>query len=427
MKKYDLKTGFALFVLCGLMLSCSNSDDIEKSTELPRDSVVVNMLPNASFIKLSDEQKSFVKKNNDFSFNLYRAINESDNKKSNIISPISITYVLGMLNDGAMGATSQEITRALGFGENDKLSVNEFCKSLIEQASKADPAVTLQTANIVAANKLLTLEVPYINDMKHYYGAEVASLNFHEASSVDYLNKWCNEKSGGMIPMIAEEIAPETILALMNAAYFKATWKDKFDSGNTRDEVFTKEDGKNVVLPMMYRKARAIYGSNDTFSILCLPYGSAYVWEMYFLLPNAGKTVEDIIHNLNSESWIQSSNLDEYIVDVKIPRFSTRSAFQLKDVISKLGISSIFDIDLADLSGISKDKKLYVNKINQQAAIDVTEEGTKASSVTIAKANISNNLTPVQTADFHCDRPFVYLIREAGSGVIFFIGTFRGE
>ena len=124
MKKYDLKTGFALFVLCGLMLSCSNSDDIEKSTELPLDSVVIDMLPNASFIKLSDEQKSFVKKNNDFSFNLYRAINESDNKKSNIISPISITYVLGMLNDGAMGATSQEITRALGFGENDKLSVN---------------------------------------------------------------------------------------------------------------------------------------------------------------------------------------------------------------------------------------------------------------------------------------------------------------
>jgi len=160
MKKYDLKTGFALFVLCGLMLSCSNSDEFEKTTELPLDSVVIDML----------------KKNNDFSFNLYRAINESDNKKSNIISPISITYVLGMLNDGAKGATSQEITRALGFGENDKLSVNEFCKTLIEQASKADPAVTLQTANIVAANKLLTLEIPYINDMKHYYDAEVASL-----------------------------------------------------------------------------------------------------------------------------------------------------------------------------------------------------------------------------------------------------------
>ena len=82
MKKYDLKTGFALFVLCGLMLSCSNSDEFEKTTELPLDSVVIDMLPNASFIKLSDEQKSFVKKNNDFSFNLYRAINESDNKKS---------------------------------------------------------------------------------------------------------------------------------------------------------------------------------------------------------------------------------------------------------------------------------------------------------------------------------------------------------
>ena len=28
--------------------------------------------------------------------------------------------------------------------------------------------------------------------------------------------------------------------------------------------------------------------------------------------------------------------------------------------------------------------------------------------------------------DFHANRPFVYIIREASSGAVFFIGTYRG-
>jgi len=31
-----------------------------------------------------------------------------------------------------------------------------------------------------------------------------------------------------------------------------------------------------------------------------------------------------------------------------------------------------------------------------------------------------------KTATFHAVRPFVYIIREASSGVVFFIGTFQG-
>ena len=48
------------------------------------DSMVINMLPQTRAIELTQDQKAFVEKNNDFSFNLYRAINEADNKKSNI-------------------------------------------------------------------------------------------------------------------------------------------------------------------------------------------------------------------------------------------------------------------------------------------------------------------------------------------------------
>jgi serpin B len=36
------------------------------------------------------------------------------------------------------------------------------------------------------------------------------------------------------------------------------------------------------------------------------------------------------------------------------------------------------------------------------------------------------NVLGKQDLDFHCNRPFVYVIYEASSGTVFFIGTFRG-
>ncbi len=32
---------------------------------------------------------------------------------------------------------------------------------------------------------------------------------------------------------------------------------------------------------------------------------------------------------------------------------------------------------------------------------------------------------PTQEVNFHANRPFIYIIREASSGAVFFIGTFR--
>ena len=102
------------------------------------------MLPKAKPMSLTKEQKDLVKKNNDFSVNLFRTINELDKeKKSNFLSPISVTYLLSMLNDGAAGETSKEIMAMLGFAESDTKSINELCKVLIDGAPEVDPAVSV--------------------------------------------------------------------------------------------------------------------------------------------------------------------------------------------------------------------------------------------------------------------------------------------
>ena len=92
-----------------------------------------------------------------------------------------------------------------------------------------------------------------------------------------------------------------------------------------------------------------------------------------------------------------------------------------------MGVLSVFDKDKADLSLISKNKNLYVYKMEQTAAIEVNEEGTRTSAVTVAELGYTDAGILGDKVYFHANTPFVYMIREASSGAIFFIGTYHGE
>lgn len=424
---------FLFLLIVGTGMACQScSSNEETTTEDPTkppsssDSMVVDMLPKTRVIELTQEQRSFVEKNNDFSFNLYRAINEDMEKKSNITSPLSVTYVLGMLNDGAEGNTSKEISQVLGFETNSKLAINEYCKSLIDQAPIADPSVILHIANIVAADKNVALRDSYQKDMQDYYSAEVASLDFSNRSSVDYLNNWCNEKSQGMIPEIIKNLSPEDLIILMNAVYFKATWTEKFDKNDTHEESFTMADNTSINLPMMHRNAQVRYCSNDIYTGIWLPFGSGDKWSMKVLLPEEGKTVDDIIASLTNESW-NHQNWMYAITDIKMPRFTTKSDIILNKLIASLGAPSMFDPMKADFSLMTKNAyPLFVSLLKQKSAIEVTEEGTKTTAVTVALMDMADAGIEDRGV-FHANRPFVYIIQEASSGAIFFIGTFQGD
>lgn len=433
----------------GLLTACSSGNDVvevpdqpkqeqpkpdnpkedEPETPDPEDSMVVDMLPQTRAIQLTEEQREFAKKNNDFTFNLYRAVNDAQQERKSIVtSPLSVTYVMGMLNDGAAGKTEEEITSVLGFGAGDKAAVNAYCQALIQQAPLADPSVKLQIANIVAADEDVVLEDTYKQNMSDYYEADVASLDFSEPASLDYLNGWCNEKTEGMIPKIIDQLSPEAKLVLMNAICFKATWTEKFDEQDTKEETFTKADGTAATVPMMYRNALIQYGANDVFSSVCLPFGSGDKYRMYVLLPSEGKSVDDAVNVLTNDFWEKNRPSGNAVVDLKLPRFKTNSDIKLNDLISQLGAPSMFDSEKADFAGISKNyKDLYVSLLKQKAAIEVSEEGTKASAVTVAMIDTTSGPMDYKKATFHADRPFVYLIQEWDTRAVFFIGTYEGD
>ena len=392
--------------------------------------IVIDMLPKTRSVELTQEQKEFVNKNNEFALNLYKAICQGENAdKSIIVSPFSATYLMGMLNDGAAGKTAEEITTALGFG--GKQSVNDFCKAMIEQIPEVDPSVSLTNANCVVVNERQNIELKdqFVSDISNYYKGEVMKLDFSSSNALKAVNDWSNRHTGGMIPKLMDQLKEDAALMLMNAISFKATWTEKFDEKDTQTETFTKEDGTTQSVQMMHRHAIARVGEETDCYTLLLPYGSGDKWGMTIFLPKEGKTVRDVINSLDMSKWLpynygSASPMD---VDIKLPRFESSYKADVKSALQKMGVESVFDANKADLSLISKNKNLYVYKMEQTAAIEVNEEGTRTSAVTVAELGYTDAGILGDKVYFHANTPFVYMIREASSGAVFFIGTYQGE
>ena len=436
MRKYVFL--IAAVVLSSAMTSCSSSDETAGDPDEPKR--LVYMIADPQPIQLTEAQRVFANDNNQFTLNFLKTVNEVDNTgKSFIYSPLSITYVLGMVNDAATGQTEKELEQTLGFHEGGIKAVNEYCKKLIDGLPKVDESVKLNIANAIFLNKHYTLKEQFQKDMNDYYDAKAEALDFSSSQTLSRINGWCNEKTNGMIPTILNDVNPNMVSYLLNAIYFKADWRSKFDKNNTKEEAFTTENG-TITLPLMHQNVLISYLKTDTYSAVILPYGSG-LWNMTVLLPEEGKTTDDVIKELaesstvNNPGWCETGGnyFQGYEVDLKLPRFETDSdtdKLGIKDglvgLMKNMGINLAFDSYLAEIPNMCN-APVYIAMMRQKAKIKVNEEGSEAAAVTVA-GMLENSAGPMEypKATFHANRPFVYVISEASSGVILFVGKFTG-
>ena len=428
----------AAVVLNCVMTSCSSSDETAGDPDEPKR--LVYMIADPQPIQLTEAQRVFANDNNQFTLNFLKTVNEVDNTgKSFIYSPLSITYVLGMVNDAATGQTEKELEQTLGFHKGGIKAVNDYCKKLIDGLPKVDNKVTLDIANAIFLNKDYSLKQQFQQDMQNYYNAKAEALDFSSPQTLEHINGWCNDKTKGMIPKILDEVNPYMVSYLLNAIYFKADWRSKFDKNNTKEEAFTTENG-TITLPLMHQNVLISYLKTDTYSAVILPYGSG-LWNMTVLLPEEGKTTDDVIKELaesstvNNPGWCETGGnyFQGYEVDLKLPRFETDSdtdKLGIKDglvgLMKNMGINLAFDSYLAEIPNMCN-APVYIAMMRQKAKIKVNEEGSEAAAVTVAGMDLTS-AGPMEypKATFHANRPFVYVIREASSGVILFVGKFTG-
>lgn len=401
-------------VAVALMTVACSSDDETKNTPDPV------ICPVA--LELTRGEQVMIEQSNDFAFRL--AQQGLEDGQNQMLSPISITYALGMLNNGAAGQTQQQISQVLGF--QDVEATNVFCQKMLAAAPQLDPNTQVKIANTIFMNKDYNLKPAFIEKASNYYLAEPQTLDFHDGQTLDIINQWASDHTEKMIEKVLTPDAfdPDAVSYLFNAIYFKGEWTNKFDKNYTFNELFTTT-GKE--LPTMHQRGAFTYAATDELQAVQLPYGNgAYV--MTILLPRTDKSLASVLESLTAESWkgiLSSKSLEN--VEIKLPVFETQTDKDLVSIMSKLGMADAFNEDRAEFPGFC-DRRTFINQMFQSSHIKVNEDGAEAAAVTgVGMATNSIGSDPGLTyIPFYATRPFLYIISQQSTGAIFFIGQFVG-
>lgn len=368
-------------------------------------------------IELAEGERKLIESNNDFAFNLFR---KARIDTSCVLSPLSITYALGMLNNGADGQTLKEINQTLGFGEAGADAINAFCQKMLQEANTLDDRTKALIANTIFVNEGLgyRLQEGFIDKANTYYDAQPQNRDFADGETMNVINQWANDHTEGMIPEVLNEASfnPEAVSYLLNALYFKGMWSDPFRKDMTRNESF----GGGEEVPMMHKMGQEFqYTENDLYQAVVLPYGNG-AYQMTVFLPHENKTVGEVLETLNGSNWQFDSLPTE--VDLKLPRFETDTYQPLVKEMSELGMPTAFSL-LAEFPWFCN-TPVYISKMFQVAKIKLDEEGTEAAAVTVIETEPTGMPSPPKP--FHANRPFLYTISEQSTGAIFFIGQYTG-
>ncbi|MBQ8936775.1 MAG: serpin family protein [Bacteroidaceae bacterium] len=386
-------------------------------------------------IDFSDGLEGFDILNNNFQVKLLRTIISSSNK-SFISSPLSVSFLLGMLANGAPtnSRTSEEIRYKLlcmrypnEIAARPLEDFNYFFKTIIEQAPKCDPDVKISIANALFARKDFPLYSGYVNSIAETYHADYAQLDFTDSNALKTINNWSNTKTRGMVPQILGEINPNAVAYALNAIYFSAPWSMPFDKRNTQKGTFTRPDGTTTEVDMMYKMEMLTYFEDVSKQIVFLPLANG-AFNFAIVLPTKDYSIASIIEQGYDLSLVLNlKDMQQYTkktqVSLALPRFSIETSnSELKDQLKQLGVTSLFDPEEANLTEISP-KPIYVSDMIQKARIRVDEAGCEAAATTATE--ISTGMHDFVT--FRADHPFLYFITERSSGLIFFAGTYCGD
>ncbi len=400
-----MKRLFLFLAIATLLTACNNE---------PNEPVV-------SDLTITEKSAKIIAADNQFGFELFKKVNASlDEPKNTMISPMSVSLALAMVYNGTEGNTKAQMEQMLHKAGMTPEDINQSYKDLVASLISHDPKVELSISNAIFYRNTFPVKEAFITTNRNYYNAEVSGLDFTKtAETLNTINGWVNTKTKGKIDKIIEEVKAEDVMYLLNAIYFNGEWKYRFDTKETTDRSFTKEDNTVVQVPTMKIEKPFNYYSHQNFQLLEMPYGSGK-YSMLIFLPETGKKTDDVISLLTAENvngWI--SKLTEQKKEVFLPKFEFKFDNSLKDELAALGMTDAFDDAKANLSGISEAAKLVISEVMHKTYIKVDERGTEAAAVT----GITVGVTSVGPDNsFRVDRPFVFAIREKDTQAILFIG-----
>uniref|UniRef100_A0A8C9Q1V5 Serpin domain-containing protein n=2 Tax=Spermophilus dauricus TaxID=99837 RepID=A0A8C9Q1V5_SPEDA len=378
--------------------------------------------------------------NTKFTLDLFRQLRKDGDNV--FYSPVSILSALAMLDLGARGNTALQMGKVLHFNEitekatkkptaphaGESGDVHQEIQKFLTELNKPSEAYNLKIANRVYGEKESQFLQEYLDGIKKFYLATVESLDFKNApeESRKKINSWVesqtNEKIKDLFP--SGTIDQNTRLVLVNAVYFKGRWDKEFKKELTTEAKFWQNKNVSKSVQMMAKSGYFNFAFLEDVQakILEIPYKGNDL-SMVLLLPHEADGLQELEDKLTAEKlmeWTSPGSMEMTNVNVCLPRFKVEETYNLKTMLSAMGMEDVFRPQKADLSGMTGTQGLSVSKVVHKSFVEVNEEGTEAAAATGVVVKVTS--APMPSVSFYCDHPFLFFIVQKKTDSILFFG-----
>lgn len=392
-------TAAALSLMSMFVVACASSDHSESNEE------PVN-------IKVSEK----------FATNFFKLAAKKPDSNV-VISPYSVSTALSMAYNGAGSKTKSEMQNVLDYTGLSDEAVNQQNSSLYKSLMHVNPSSELTVANAMFANKNFEFVKGFMDSNQKYYGAKLETLDFADLSTVNKINNWVKDNTKSKIPSILDKVAPDAILYLVNAVYFKGVWLDEFKKDETQPVDFKLSNGSKKTVEMMNRSAKMSYFAGNNFQAVMLPYKDKRL-QMCIFLPDKKSNITAFINSLTPENWSEwREQFRKEEGHLGLPRFKVEYKTELSEVLKAAGMPCAFEDNCADFKKMIEQNAM-ISRVLHKTYLEVNEKGTEAAAATaVEMMPTSAAMNPKPPFEMICDRPFVVAIRDEKTNAILFVGA----
>lgn len=343
----------------------------------------------------------------------------ADTPANRTYSPLSLYYALALANEGAAGATADEIGAVLGAPVG--ADVAQQCGNLFRTLA-TDPFSTVDLANSIWMAKGNPFEQSFIDTAVQQFYATPFSVEFGTDATDQAIAAWIAENTGGTIePDVKTD--SDLLLSIINTIYFKGGWTDTFDTSNTAPAIFHAASG-DVETDFMTQRIDQLANFRRTDDFLRASLGFTGGATMTFVLPSEGVTPADLLADEQrlSGAFEVDANKDEYgFVTYVVPKATFDTTFDLIPALERLGMQTPFS-DEANFSKLTS-TPAYISMVKQESHVSWDEEGAEASAYTnIGISEMSAMAPEGEEVELCLDRPFLFQITSS-QGIPLFIGV----
>ena len=322
-----------------------------------------------------------------------------------ILSPVSLSFSLGIASEGAAGPTKEEMVRLAGLQDGDPAA------SIAGLSAKG-----FRIANAA----FIADDLPVLEDWRSAVAGTYGGGIFPLGSQAE-IDAWVREKTDGLLERAPSDLQAETRLVLLNAVAMAMDWRLPFYAENTHDAIFHSPVGDRTV-PFMGQTYDwyTIYGERDGVQLIQLDYAAAHdgVVMLIALPPEGG--LPGLLSALREEGLDYFSCMEPIRREVTLllPKADITAHADLTLPLQAAGIRTAFT-DAADFSGISG-MPLKIDCVRQDARLSMDEEGTRAAAVTEIDLPATEVIPFEEPVLMNVNRPFTALIVDQTTDTVVF-------